>query len=333
MKRLLPLLMLVVWMPSLFATDSLVIYGSRQRPLMEPLLLIYSELHGVDVRYVEEKSGNLLRRLTEEGERSGADLLLTADIGILQAARDQGLLQPNPSPLLRSLIPPQYRDPNGHWFGLSLRARMIVYAPDRIAPDSLQDYADLASPALKGRLCIRSLNHVYNQSLTAAMLARWGESQTRTWLRGMKDNLARPPQGGDRDQIRAVSEDYCDVALVNSYYFAMMQNSDDEREVVSKLAWVWPEDGVHVNISGGGVTRHAPHPQLAKDFLEFLAGFDSQRLFAVLNQEYPAVLGVPVSHTLMRLGAYEADFRPLALIARQRQKALMLIRQIAETKQ
>ena len=278
-------------------------------------------------RQVQEKSDRLLLRLREEGRQSPADLLLTADIGVLESARENDLLQPKQSPLLVSLIPARYRDPQGFWFGLSLRARMILYAPGRLDRDVIHDYVDLSSPTLKGRLCIRSLDHVYNQSLIAALISRWGEAKALDWLQGVAENLARPPQGGDRDQIRAMVDGVCDVALVNSYYFAMMLNSENEqdRQVATQAAWIWPDSGVHVNISGGGVTRYAPHPQLAVDFLEFLVGFHRQRLYAELNQEYPAVAGVPVSHTLMRLGAFEADYQPLAQIARQRKSALALI--------
>ncbi|MEW8507314.1 MAG: extracellular solute-binding protein [Candidatus Thiodiazotropha sp.] len=313
------------------ADEELVIYGSREQALMAPLLHSYHAETGVTVRYVREKSDRLLQRLAAEGDKSPADLLLTADIGILETAREMGLLQARRSQLLSTLIPARYRDPQGVWYGLSLRARMIVFAADRIGKYELLDYADLASPALKGRVCIRSLKHVYNQSLIAALVARWGEDSVRQWLNGLLENLAGAPQGGDRDQVRAVANGACDVAVVNSYYYAMMLNASDkpDQEAAGRVALIWPESGVHVNISGGGVTRHASDPQLAIDFLEFLAGFDSQRLFAELNHEYPAVEGVPVSHTLIGLGAFEADFRPLALIARQRKKALQLINDAA----
>ncbi|MCU7795588.1 MAG: extracellular solute-binding protein [Candidatus Thiodiazotropha sp. (ex Myrtea spinifera)] len=331
MKPIFPLFILMLWVPALLAVESLVIYGSRQQSLMEPLLLAYREAHGVEVRYVQEKSAPLLKRLADEGEHSPADLLLTADIGVLEAAREKGLLQARQSALLSSLIPAKYRDSQGYWFGLSLRARMIVYAPGRMAHDSLRGYRDLAAPVLRGRVCIRSLSHVYNQSFIAGLLARWGEARTREWLHRLADNLAKPSQGGDRDQIRAVAEGECDVAVVNSYYYAMMLNSEDEkdRKIAERVALLWPDEGVHVNISGGGVTRFSHHPQLAVDFLEFLTSFDSQRLFAELNQEYPVVSGVPVSHALMRLGAFEADYRPLTLIARQRQMASELIQELA----
>lgn len=318
------------WAPALLAGESLVIYGSRQQALMEPLLMAYREAHGVEVRYIQEKSTPLLKRLADEGEGSPADLLLTADIGVLEAAREKGLLQAKQSALLSSLIPAKYRDPQGYWFGLSLRARMIIYAPGRVAHNTLQGYTDLAAPVLRARVCVRSLSHVYNQSFIAGLLVRWGEARTREWLHRLAGNLARPSQGGDRDQVRAVAEGECDVAVVNSYYYALMLNGEDEkdRKIAEQVALLWPDEGVHVNISGGGVTRFSQHPQLAMDFLEFLTSFDSQRLFAELNQEYPVVSGVPVSHALMRLGAFEADYRPLTLIARQRQKASELIQEL-----
>ncbi|MCU7842331.1 MAG: extracellular solute-binding protein [Candidatus Thiodiazotropha sp. (ex Monitilora ramsayi)] len=333
MIRLCISLLVMLVIPQCSAADEpLVIYGSRQQALMEPLLQAYQASRDTAVRYVQDKSDTLLRRLDAEGEATPADLLLTADIGVLETAREMDLLQAKQSQLLSSLIPAKYRDPQGFWYGLSLRARMMLYAPGRIARFDLQDYADLSSSALKGRVCMRSLKHVYNQSLIAALVARWGEEKASLWLKGVVSNLARPPHGGDRDQIRAVAKGECDAAVVNSYYYAMMLDGDNEkdREIAVRVARVWPESGVHVNISGGGVTRHAPHPQLAIDFLEFLAGFDRQRLFAELNHEYPVVAGVPVSHTLMRLGAFEADFRPLALIARQRDTASRLIEDVSK---
>ncbi|MES9822382.1 MAG: extracellular solute-binding protein [Candidatus Thiodiazotropha sp.] len=334
MIRFCIILMITLFVTPISASDeSLVIYGSRQQALMAPLLQAYRASRGVAVRYVQDKSDKLLQRLVEEGDASSADLLLTADIGVLEAAREMGLLQAKQSQLLSSLIPAKYRDPQGFWYGLSLRARILLYSPGRVPRFELRDYADLSSSTLKGRVCMRDLKHVYNQSLIAALVTRWGEKRVRAWLSGVISNLARPPQGGGRDQVRALANGECDVAVVNSYYFAMMLESGNERdrEVASRVSQVWPETGVHVNISGGGVTHHSPHPQLAIDFLEFLAGFDSQRLFAELNHEYPAVVGVPVSRTLMRLGAFEADFRPLALIARQREKALKVIHDLTNT--
>ena len=334
MRRMTLFAMLMLLLSDVVTGETLVIYGSRQYTLMEPLLEAYEKARGAEVSYVQEKSGRLLQRLRDEGRQSPADLLLTADIGILEAAREDDLLQPQRSPLLVSLIPARYRDPMGYWFGLSLRARLILYIPKRIERDLIHDYADLASPALKGKLCIRSFKHVYNQSLLAALISRWGDAKAKAWLEAVADNLARPPEGGDRDQIRAMVDGVCDVALVNSYYYAMMLNSENpqDREVATQAAWIWPDSGVHVNISGGGVTRHAPNPQLAMDFLEFLVGFHRQRLYAELNQEYPAVAGVPVSHTLMRLGAFEADYLPLSQIARQRKSALALIERLQREK-
>ncbi|MCG7905405.1 MAG: hypothetical protein B6D70_13085 [gamma proteobacterium symbiont of Stewartia floridana] len=326
MRRMPLIAILMFLLTDVVAGETLVIYGSRQYTLMEPLLKAYEKARGVEVSYFQEKSVSLLQRLRDEGSQSPADLLLTADIGMLEAAKEDDLLQPTQSPLLVGLIPARYRDPQGYWFGLSLRARLILYIPTRIEPGLINDYADLASPALKGKLCIRSFKHVYNQSLFAALISRWGEAKAQAWLEAVANNLARPPEGGDRDQIRAMVDGECDLALVNSYYYAMMLNSENprDREVATQAAWIWPDSGVHVNISGGGVTRHAPHPQLGMDFLEFLVGFQRQRLYAELNQEYPVVTGVHVSHTLMRLGAFEASDQPMALIARQKESALAL---------
>ncbi len=220
----------VMWLPSSWVNADLLIYGSREPNLMEPLLEAYTETSGVAVSYVWEKAGPLLERLRAEGKDSKADVLLSADIGVLEAAREEGILRPVRSALLSNLIPAGYRDPEGHWFGLSLRARTILYAPERIAENELLNYADLASPSLRGRLCIRASGHEYNRLLTAALLTRWGPERTREWVRGLAANLARPPEGGDRDQIRALAAGLCDVAVANSYYYAMMLNGADERD-------------------------------------------------------------------------------------------------------
>lgn len=293
------------------------VYSARQEALIRPLLDRFTEQTGIEVNLVSGKADPLIKRLEAEGMASPADLLLTVDVARLVRAEQAGLLQPLRSASLEQAIPATYRHPDGQWFGLSLRSRVIVYAPDRVDPAELSGYADLADPRWRGRVCVRSSNNTYNQSLVAGLIAHEGAEAAEQWARGLVANFARPPRGGDRDQIMAVAAGQCDLALVNTYYLAGMLGSTDaaQREAAGQVAVFWPDQagtGAHINVSGAGITRAARNPENAARLIEFMASPEAQRWYAEVNHEYPVIDGVAIDRTLTDFGDFRADTLPLA---------------------
>lgn len=310
------------------AAATLNIYSARQEALIKPLLDRFSDETGVEVNLVTGSGDALITRLMTEGRNSPADVLLTSDAGRLYRAREAGVLQPVSSDALTAAIPENLRSPDNLWYGLSVRARVLVVAPERVNTDALKDYEDLADPQWKGRICVRSSGNIYNQSWVAGMLAQQDSAQTQTWLDGFVSNFARPPQGGDRDQIKAVASGQCDVALVNSYYFGAMLESDndEERRTAEKVALLWPNQsnrGTHINISGAGVTRASEQLDLARQLIEFLVREDSQRWYAETNNEYPVREGVPASRLLQSWGDFKADALDVSELGRLNAQAVM----------
>ncbi len=295
------------------------VYSYRQEILIRPLLDRFTKATGIRVNVVSGKADALLERLKSEGQNSPADVLLTADAGRLVRARQAGLLQPILSPVLEAAVPPQYRDPEGYWYGLSVRARPLVYAKDRVAPAELSTYEALADPRWKGRICVRSSNNIYNQSMLASMIAHRGAEATEAWGRGLVANFARTPKGGDRDQIRAVAAGECDLAIVNTYYLARMSLSRDEgdRRAASAVAIFWPNQegrGTHVNISGAAITWSAKNVDQALRLLEFLVGDEAQRSYAQEVQEYPVKPGIEPSEVVASWGKFKADSLNLSVL-------------------
>lgn len=312
------------------ASSEVNIYSARKEDLIQPLLDDFSRQTGVTVNLVTGKEEALLQRLQSEGVNTPADVLLTSDAGRLAAARQAGVLQAVKSDALDKAIPALYRDPAGYWYGLSLRARPIIYARDRVKSADLSTYDDLADPKWKGRVCARSSDSVYNQSLVAGMIAHHGEAQAETWARGLVANFARPPKGGDRDQIKAVAAGECDVTLANTYYLGGMINSHDEAEkqAAANVAVFWPNaktTGVHVNVSGAGVTAHARNHDNAVKLLEFLAGDAAQRWYAETNNEYPVNPAIPPSATLKAWGEFKADTLNVAQLGELNAAAVKLM--------
>jgi iron(III) transport system substrate-binding protein len=306
------------------------LYSARQEALIKPLLDQFTAQAGIKVNLVTGDPDALLMRLKSEGRNSPADLLLTVDVGRLLRAQEAGLLQPVDSAVLHAAIPAQYRDPQGYWFGLSLRARVIVYARDRVSADQLATYEALTDPKWKGKICVRSSSNVYNQSLVAAMIARWGIAKTEAWARGLVANLARPPEGGDRDQIKAVAAGQCDLAIVNTYYLGGMLHSADasEREAAAKVTLFWPDQrgtGAHINVSGAGVTKAAKNRDHALRLLEFMVSDGAQRWYAEKNFEYPVKPGVAISDTLREWGEFVADDLELSLLGKHNAEAVRLM--------
>lgn len=307
----------VAWSPApALAAGEVNIYSARQEALIKPLLDLFSQQTGIKVNLVAGRPEALLQRLQSEGRNTPADLLLTVDAGNLNLAVAAGVFQPVRSAPLEEVVPASLRDPEGHWFGLSTRARVILYAKERFDPAGIKSYADLADPALGRKICIRSSSNVYNQSLVAAMISHQGVEVTEAWVRGLMANLARPPQGGDRDQISALAAGQCDLAVVNTYYLGgMLNGSPAEREAAAKVGLIWPDQegrGTHVNVSGAGVTKYARNPANALRLLEFLVSEEAQSWYANANYEFPVRAGVDVGETLASWGPFKADDLNLA---------------------
>ncbi len=289
------------------AAEQVNLYSARKESLIKPLLERFTAETGIRVNLVTGKAAALQKRLEVEGRNTPADLFLTSDAGRLHLARQAGLFQPVESELLTRVVPAHLRDKDNHWFGLSKRARIIVYSKQRVKPGALSRYEDLTDPRWKGRICIRSSGNIYNQSLLASIVAHFGEQTAERWAAGVVANFARPPRGNDRAQIKAVAIGECDVAVVNSYYLGKMQNSSDpaERDAADKVVPLFPNQadrGTHINISGAGVIRHARNRENAIRLLEFLVGDEAQRWYAATNHEYPVKSGIEVSPTVKAWG-------------------------------
>ena len=314
--------------PDTLTSSELNIYSARKEALIKPLLDRFSEATGTQINLVTGKGDALLTRLQSEGINSPADLLLTVDAGRLYRAQQAGVLQPMISELLHAAIPQHLRSTDDQWFGLSVRARVIVYAKDRVGVKQLSNYEALAEPRWRGKVCVRSSSNIYNQSLVASMLATEGMQHTETWLEGLVANLARTPGGGDRDQIKAVAAGLCDVAIVNSYYLGGMLRSSDPAQLkaASSVGLFWPNQdgrGTHINISGAGVTRSSQNPELAAQLIAFLASDESQRWYAEMNNEFPVRADIEVSETLRTWGGFDADQLNVTELGRNNANAIM----------
>jgi len=273
------------------------VYSSRHYDTDQALYDNFTEQTGIRVNLIEAGSDELIERIRAEGQNSPADLLITVDAGRLWRADQAGLLTEIDSPLLDERVPEKYRHPDGKWYGLSTRARVIVYNLEDGAPEGLEDYEDLADPAYEGMICIRSSSNIYQISLMAELIEVLGEEAAEEWARGVMANFARPPEGNDTAQIQAVAAGECGLALANTYYVGRLLASDDpaDRAVGEQVGIVFPNQddrGAHVNISGAGVVATAPNADNAVAFLEYLASDEAQRLFADGNNEYPVVEGV-----------------------------------------
>jgi len=295
------------------------IYSARHYQTDEALYANFTKQTGIKINRLDGKEEELVERIKNEGASSPADVLITVDAARLEIADKAGLFQPMNSKLLEARIPAPLRTPN--WAAFSTRARVIVYNKATIQPELVQTYEDLASPRLKGQICVRSGSHPYNLSLGAAMLAHNGEAKTEEWAKGLVANFARAPKGGDTDQLKAVAAGECGVAISNSYYLARLMRSDkpEDQQVVRALGVVWPNQktwGTHVNVSGAGVVKTAPHAAAAVQFLEYLASDEAQAYFADGNNEWPAVKTAKVKNAALdALGSFKADTLPIGQLA------------------
>jgi iron(III) transport system substrate-binding protein len=288
----------------------------------QEVLNLYSSRHYQTDEALYSEFTKLIERIRNEAANSPADVLITVDAGRLWRAEQLGLFQPVKSSVLDGRIPANYRDPNGNWFGFSLRARVIAYDKSKVKPAEIANYEDLANPKWKGQICVRSSSHMYNLSLMGAMIDHLGEAKAEAWAKEVKTNLARDPKGGDTDQIKGVAQGECSVALVNHYYYARLARSDkrEDRAIAEKVGIVFPNQktwGTHVNISGAGVLKNAPHREAAVKFLEYLASDGAQRYFADGNNEWPVVPSVNVSNpALDSFGQFKQDALSVAVLGR-----------------
>ncbi|HRF72869.1 MAG TPA: Fe(3+) ABC transporter substrate-binding protein [Accumulibacter sp.] len=322
-------LAVVVALPDAQAEEKVLnLYSARHYQTDEALYEGFTRQTGIKIKRIEGKEDELLERIRNEGAYSPADVLLTVDAARLSAAHELGLFAPVTSPTLEKRIPANLR--TGDWFSFSTRARVIIYAKGVIDPDQVKTYGDLANPRLKGKVCSRSGSHPYNLSLMASIIAHHGEAEAEQWAKGVVANFARAPKGGDTDQIRAVAAGECAVAVSNTYYLARLMRSDkaEDRKTMDKVGVVWPDQqgvGAHINVSGGGVLKHAPHREAAVRFLEYLASDQAQRYFADGNNEWPVVAGIKIDNpALEALGKFKADSLPVASLAMYRAKAQII---------
>ena len=315
--------------PAARAQGDVNVYSYREPQLIDPLLKAFTGKTGIRANVVYAAAG-LNERLAAEGRNSPADLLFTVDAGRLSEAKDAGLTQPVDSSLLANAVPAQFRDPGNHWFGLTMRARVIYASKERVQQDAIT-YEELADPKWKGKICIRSGQHVYNTSLIATIIGNKGEAFAEEWLKGVKNNLANKPAGGDREQARDIMSGKCDLALGNTYYMALMTKNEkvpEQKQWAAAIRVIFPnakDRGTHVNISGMAMAKHAPNRANALKLMEFLASDEAQKIYATANNEYPVNPKVPPSEIVLSWGTLKADPLPLENIAKYRRRASELV--------
>ncbi|MCK8516579.1 Fe(3+) ABC transporter substrate-binding protein [Methylonatrum kenyense] len=305
--------------------DEIIVYSARQEHLIKPLFDRFTEETGMRVRYVTDDAGPLLQRLRAEGANTRADMLMTVDAGNLWQAAEQDVLASIESDTLERNVPANLRDPDGRWFGLSVRARTIVYSTERVDPEDLSTYEALADDQWDGRLCLRTSKKVYNQSLVATMIARHGEELTEEIVSGWVDNLATQPFSNDTAVMEAIVAGQCDVGIVNTYYFGRLQERDGDE---TPLALFWPNqdaEGVHVNVSGAGITRHASNPEAALQLLEWLSEQEAQEMFGALNMEYPVRPETEWTERVRGWGEFQGDDIDVSEAGRRQVDAVMLM--------
>ncbi|QXO17839.1 MULTISPECIES: Fe(3+) ABC transporter substrate-binding protein [Vibrio] len=333
MKKLLTLSALASSMlaPAAIAAEEVNVYSYRQPFLIDPMFKEFTDETGIKVNVKFAKEG-IAEKLAQEGEYSPADLVLTSEFSRLFELADKGLTQPVDSAVIDSNIPAQYRDSKDEWFALTIRTRSVYSSRDRVGKLSDDfDYLDLAKPEYKGKICTRSGKHPYNIALVAAMIANHGEAETKTWLQGVKANLARKPQGNDRDQVRAIKEGLCDLSLGNSYYLGKMLTDKEQKSWAESVYINFPGQkvqGTHVNVSGMAMAKYAPNRDNALKLMEFLTGDKAQHMYADVNFEYPVKPGVARSELVASWGEFKSDSLPLEKIADNHEAAIKLIDEV-----
>jgi iron(III) transport system substrate-binding protein len=313
--------------PALAQSGEVNVYTYRETKLIQPLFDAFTKDTGVKVNVISASSG-LEQRIKTEGQNSPADVLLTVDIGRLEDAVRAGITQPIKSDLLDKVVLPQYRDPEGHWYGISMRARVVYASKERVKQSAIT-YEELADPKWKGKICIRSGQHIYNNALFAAMIAKHGEARAEEWLRGLKANLAQKPSGGDRETARDIAAGKCDLGIANTYYWALMNDKEADRKAWADATRVilptFKDGGTHVNLSGVVLAKHAPNKANAMKLIEWLVGEKAQQVYADTNYEYPVRAGIEINKTIASYGTLKADTLPLSKIADNKKAAANLV--------
>ncbi len=287
------------------------LYSSRHYDSDDALYAAFTEKTGITINRIEAKADELMARMEAEGANSPADVFMTVDVGRISRAEERGLLQPFESQTIEANVPAHLRDDENLWTGLSQRARIIFYSKERVN-NPPQTYEDLADPAYKGQICIRSSSNIYNQSLMASMIENHGKETAKDWAAGIVENMAREPQGGDTDQLRGIVSGECDIAVANTYYFArgLASDVDGLTSGIDGIGWVWPNQsgrGAHVNLAAAGIAANAPNKAEATALLEFLASEEAQAQFANANNEYPVMSGVPIGEHVAKMGLFIPD--------------------------
>ena len=311
-------------------TQEVNLYTARHYDSDQALYDRFTKETGIKINRIEGKPDELVARMKSEGANSPADLFIAADAGALWRAQEAGLFQPVESETLTARVPANLREPAGNWYGFTRRARVVAYDAAKVKPEEIDDYAKLATPRFKGKICVRSSDSVYNLSLVGALIEAWGPQKAADWTKGVVANMARPPEGGDRDQIRAVAAGVCEVAITNSYYYVRMATGDDakDRDVTQKVKLGFPSldgQGTHVNVSGGGVAKNAPNKANAIKLLEFFASADSQTHISANNGEYPASPDVPAPKPVDAYATFTAHPMSAAAFARRQPEAQSLM--------
>ena len=309
------------------AEDEITLYSHRHYDSDTALFAKFTESTGIKVNVVKAKADELIERLKAEGDNTKADILITADAGRLERAKSFDLLQKVDSELLTKRIPKAYRDPENQWFGFTMRSRIIAYAKDRVKPEELSTYQALAGEDWRARVLVRSSSNIYNQSLLASMIETHGREKALEWATALRKNMARPPRGSDRDQMRAVAAGLGDVAVVNTYYVGLLANSTDEkdRKVAASIGIFFPnqkDGGAHVNVSGAGLIKASKNVENATKFLEFLASDEAQSSFPSATYEYPVVNDIEWSDLLKSWGTFETDSLNLSKLGANNEAAV-----------
>lgn len=315
---------------SLALASEVNVYSYRQPHLIEPLLEAFTQETGIKANVLSLQQG-LIERIKAEGEASPADVILTVDIGRLTSAVREGVTQPVRDMVVDEQVPANLRDPDGHWIGLTVRARIVYASRDRTAPGEVATYEELADPKWKGRICIRSGLHRYNVALLAAYIEHHGRDSAKAWLEGVKANLARKPQGNDRAQVKAIWAGECDISVGNTYYMGKMLEDPEQQAWVQSVRVEFPRfegGGSHVNVSGAAMAKHSKNPENAMALIRFLASEEAQRIYAEVNHEYPVDPDVPVSGVVASWGSPDRDGLSLATIAGHSPEALKIVEEI-----
>ena len=318
MKQYLTILTLLGYLViSLFSfpansAESLGVYSARKEALIKPILTKFTQDTGIEVKLITGKADALLTRLILEGEATPADVFITVDAGRLQRAKEADIFQPINSVLLNQRIPVNLRDKDNYWIGLSKRARTVFYNKAKVDPKELSNYESLTKDKWRNRLCIRSSNNIYNQSLIASMIETSGETATLTWIKGIVANFARPPAGGDTDQLKAIAAGVCDIAIANTYYYGRLINSQNpqDKKIAQNIGLFWLNQnnrGTHVNVSGAGIIKNSKNTANAIKLLEYLTSNQAQDWYSSINNEFPVVIGVKPSATLTKWGKFKSD--------------------------